>query len=179
MTFTPREFRDALGLFATGVAIITSEVDGVRLGSTVSSFNSVSLSPPLVLFSLARSAYSFASWKKASTFGITVLAEGQSHLATRFARAGEDKWRDTAPVRGITGVPLLPGLATFECEAYAHYDGGDHDIFVGRVLAIGASESQPLVFFDGRYRRLDQEGTIRTPPEADDWLHGWPKGGRR
>ena len=87
-TFTDREFRDALGLFATGVVVVTAEVDGVLLGSTVSSFNSVSLAPPLVLFSLARSARTLDLWLRAAHFGVTVLADDQVELSNRFARGG-------------------------------------------------------------------------------------------
>jgi flavin reductase (DIM6/NTAB) family NADH-FMN oxidoreductase RutF len=86
--------------------VVTSEVEGRLLGLTVSSFNAVSLAPPLILFSLARSAQTFPLWTKAPHFGITVLAEHESHLSNRFARGGADKWNGVAPLRGANGVPL-------------------------------------------------------------------------
>ena len=174
MNFTDREFRDALGQFATGVCVVTAEVDNTLLGSTVSSFNSVSLAPPLVLFSLARSALTLPLWLKATHFGVTVLAEGQSDMSNRFARGGADKWNGLAPLRGASGVPLLRGgLVTFECETYACYEGGDHEIVVGRVLSFTRTEAAPLLFHGGRYSRLHSDQPIETPPDAEVWLHGW------
>jgi flavin reductase (DIM6/NTAB) family NADH-FMN oxidoreductase RutF len=174
MSFTDREFRDALGQFATGVCVVTAEVDDTLLGSTVSSFNSVSLAPPLVLFSLARSALTLPLWLKATHFGVTVLAEGQSDMSNRFARGGADKWNGLAPIRGASGVPLLRGgLVTFECETYACYEGGDHEIMVGRVLSFTRIEAAPLLFHGGRYSRLHSDQPLETPPDAEVWLHGW------
>lgn len=174
MGFTEREFRDALGQFATGVTVVTSEVDGTLLGLTVSSFNAVSLAPPLILFSLARSAQTFPLWIKARYFGVTVLAEHESHLSNRFARGGADKWNGLAPLRGAKGIPLLRGgLVTFECATHAFYDGGDHEIVVGRVLSFSRNDGRPLLFHGGRYRRLHDDRPIETPPDADLWLPGW------
>src|SRR5690242_20483475 len=131
MTFTSSEFRKALGAFPTGVAVVTTRAPDGLLGMTVSSFNSVSLEPPLVLFSVARAVLSFAAWQVASAWGISVLGEVQDGLSTRFARAGGDKWVGFEPIIGVTGVPLIPGaVAHFECERYALYEGGDHAIFV-------------------------------------------------
>src|SRR6266542_1868219 len=139
MPITPDEFRKALGHFPTGVAVVTTRApDGLFQGMTVSSFNSVSLEPPLVLFSVARTVLSFSSWRAASTWGVSVLGETQDGLSTRFARSGGSKWSGIELITGATGVPLIPGaLAHFECERYALHDGGDHLIFVGRVLALG------------------------------------------
>jgi flavin reductase (DIM6/NTAB) family NADH-FMN oxidoreductase RutF len=174
MTFTDREFRDALGQFATGVCVVTAEVDNTLLGSTVSSFNAVSLAPPLILFSLARSALTLPLWLKARHFGVTVLAESQSDMSNRFARGGPEKWSGLAPLRGASGVPLLrDGLVTFECETYAFYEGGDHEIVVGRVLSFTRTETTPLLFHGGRYSRLHSDRAIETPPDTDVWLHGW------
>ena len=176
MSFDERQFRDALGQFATGVAVVTSQVDGVKMAMTVSSFNAVSLKPPLVLFSLARSAQSFDLWQKARSFGVMVLQEGQGPLSNRFARSGENKWDDIDVVTGVTEVPLLPTwLACFECTVYARYDGGDHEILVGEVVNLRSSSLQspgPLVFYRGRYRALSTEGGYGTAP-GDIWLHGW------
>ena len=174
MSFTDREFRDALGQFATGVAVVTAEVDGTLLGSTVSSFNSVSLAPPLILFSLARSAQTFSLWLQAKHFGITVLGESQNDVSNRFARRGAEKWSGLAPLRGARGVPLVRGgLVAFECEKYAFHEGGDHEIVVGRVLSFTRSEARPLLFYGGRYQRLHSDQPIELPPDLDVWLHGW------
>jgi flavin reductase (DIM6/NTAB) family NADH-FMN oxidoreductase RutF len=175
--FTPGEFRKALGHFPTGVAVVTARApDGLLLGTTVSSFNSVSLEPPLVLFSLARAALGFPAWQTAAAWGISVLDETQDGLSTRFAQARGAKWSGFEPIAGATGVPLIPGaLAWFECEQYAHHDGGDHVIFVGRVVALGrpaGAARHPLVFFAGRYHQI--EPPRRGASEDDErLLHGW------
>jgi flavin reductase (DIM6/NTAB) family NADH-FMN oxidoreductase RutF len=176
--FDSREFRNALGHFATGVAIVAANSHGQFLGTTISSFNSVSLTPPLILFSMARSALSLALWRGVERYGVTVLAEHQTELSNRFARAGVDKFRDLRLEVMENGSPLLPDwLAYFECEPYARYDGGDHEIFVGRVLAFRCrpqpEQSRPLVFYKGRYRALDSDINLASPPEVDIWLHGW------
>lgn len=177
-SFESREFRNALGLFATGVAVVTCVSEsGEALACTVSSFNSVSLDPPLVLFSLANSAVSIASWKQATHYGVTLLHNDQAELSNKFARPMTDKWKDVRPVEGpVTGVPMVPhAIAWFECESYRQYEGGDHTIFLGKVLSMHTrvhADSSPLVFFKGRYRSLSRE---IEPALADHalWLHGW------
>jgi flavin reductase (DIM6/NTAB) family NADH-FMN oxidoreductase RutF len=177
MTFSPDQFRKALGVFPTGVAVVTTRApDGLIQGMTVSSFNAVSLEPPLVLFSVARTVASFSAWQTATTWGISVLGETQDGLSTRFAQSGGGKWLGFEPISGATGVPLIPGaLAHFECERHAVHDGGDHLIFVGRVLALGrtaGSVSGPLVFFSGRYHQISQPR--QGASENDErLLHGW------
>jgi flavin reductase (DIM6/NTAB) family NADH-FMN oxidoreductase RutF len=164
--FDTREFRNALGSFATGVAVVCCVAkDGTPLASTVSSFNSVSLDPPLVLFSLANSALSLACWLETEYYTVSVLHMGQAPLSNRFAKAGADKWQDIQPLRGpLTDLPILPNaLAWFECAAYGQYAGGDHTIMVGRVLTFSGpveAEHQPLVFYKGRYRELAPEAAI-------------------
>lgn len=177
-SFTAQEFRAALGAFATGVTVITAVTpQGERIGTTASSFNSVSLDPPLVLFSIARSAKAFAAWQSVDSYAINVLSEHQDDISTRFARPLSDKWRGLEPIEGpAAGLPLLPeALASIECASYARYDGGDHVIMVGQVLSVHQDRlrSRPLVFFGGRYRQLGAEGQIPTPADADIWLHGW------
>jgi flavin reductase (DIM6/NTAB) family NADH-FMN oxidoreductase RutF len=177
MTFSPADFRKALGLFPTGVAIVSGRgPDGQLLGMTVSSFNSVSLDPPLVLFSVARSAASFAAWEAVPRFGISILARSQDDLSTRFAKSQGEKWALVRPIDGEHGVPLIPGaLAAFECERYAVHDGGDHAIFVGRVLsvrAVSAATAEPLVFYGGRYAGVDK-AQVDTSHIDGMLLHGW------
>lgn len=177
MTFIPGDFRKALSLFPTGVAIISARhPDGQLLGMTVSSFNSVSLDPPLVLFSVAKTAASFSSWEACTHYGVNVLARSQDDLSTRFAKSQGEKWALVRPMDGEHGVPLIPGaLANFECERYAVYEGGDHAIFVGKVLsikAVPAPTAEPLVFYGGRYCGIKH--SVDAPGAADGMqLHGW------
>jgi flavin reductase (DIM6/NTAB) family NADH-FMN oxidoreductase RutF len=176
VAFDEREFRNALGRFATGVAIVTTEVDGDRLGATISSFNSVSLKPALVLFSLARASRAREQWKRASAFAVSLLGEHQDALSNRFARAGGDKWAGIEDRRATNGCPLLPDwLAYFACEPYAVHDGGDHDLFVCRVtdFATRPSDDRPLVFYAGKYRGLRTDEARLIPPDDNMWLHGW------
>lgn len=157
----PKEFRRSLGEFATGVAVITAEgPDGGLIGMTMSSFNSVSVDPPLVLFSVDRRANSLPAMLEAKGFAVNVLAREQEDISNRFARALSDKWDQVKRSVGHAQAPLLTGaLAHFECEPWAHYDGGDHVIFVVRVLrhAVRAGSPAPLIFFRGRYRDLVDE----------------------
>lgn len=161
-----RAFRQALGEFATGVAVITAQGSGEELiGMTMSSFNSVSIDPPLVLFSVDRRANSLPAMLEAKGFAVNVLAREQEQISNRFARALSDKWVEVKRTVGHAQAPLITGaLAHFECEPYANYDGGDHVIFVVRVLrhAVRAGSPAPLVFFRGRYRDLIGE-TEREP----------------
>jgi flavin reductase (DIM6/NTAB) family NADH-FMN oxidoreductase RutF len=177
VSFDERRFRDALGAFPTGVAVITGmSEDGERVGMTVSSFNSVSISPPLVLFSVARRAHSFGIWTRMPRYAINILSQQQEEISNRFARALGDKWSGLLTLDGQTGLPLLPNaLAVFECVAYGRHDGGDHEIFVGRVQAFRTSphkQEQPLIFFGGRYRRLDA-GFGDLPPRDATIFDGW------
>ena len=160
--FTPREFRDALGLFPTGVAVVTTlNAKGERLGVTVSSFASVSLDPPLISFGLAKSAHSFGDWLATAHFAVNVLAEEQEHLSSKFARPLSDKWSDLSPRRGLViEAPLLEeALAWFECVKFAQYDGGDHLLILGRILSLARNPHEgkrPLVFFKSAYHRLGE-----------------------
>ncbi len=172
-----REFRNALGQFATGVAIVTAAVDGQRLGATITSFNSVSLDPPLVLFSLIRKSLGFEQWKKAKALCISILSESQRDLSNRFAKAGKDKWDGlTKIVDARNGAPMVPGvIAYFECEPERVCDGGDHEIFVCRVtdFHVKAGAQSSLIFFLGKYRHLQALDSDAGPPADNLWLHGW------
>lgn len=178
MTIEPRAFRDALGLFPTGVAIVTMRANnGERIGATVSSFNSVSLDPPLILFSIARSAKAFDAWAGASHFAVNILSESQSEVSNRFARALTDKWDGIAEPADSKSAPLIPlANACFSCECHARHDGGDHLILIGRVTSYTTTSGErprPLLFYRGRYRKLDPDVEIETPRGVDYSLHGW------
>ena len=175
MTFTERTFRDALGMFPTGVAVVTARgTDGNLQGVTVNSFNSVSLDPPLVLFSLSRKLYSLNVFLAARAFAINFLTEDQQHLSVRFNKALSNKWEQVTYKSGVTGAPvLLPVLAVLECLPYAQYDGGDHVIVVGRVEHIECQDCNlPLVYFRGRYHKLTSS-TIDTNEETGALFSGW------
>jgi flavin reductase (DIM6/NTAB) family NADH-FMN oxidoreductase RutF len=162
--FDPRLFRRALGQFATGVTVVTGRsFRGEKLGMTVSSFNSVSLSPPLILFSIDKRARSLPAFLELDGYAVNILSQDQAELSSRFAGPAGDKWTDVMHTTGHAGAPLLPGtLAHFECSAYACHDGGDHVIFVGHVLGFAWSEhTEPLVFFRGTLRDVHAP-TIRT-----------------
>lgn len=157
MTFDRKAFRLALSHFATGVAVTTARgLNDEAVGLTMSSFNSVSLDPPLVLFSVDRRARSLPAMLAAKGYAVNVLSRDQEGLAEVFARSLTDKWADVAHSLGHAEAPLLQGaLAHFECEPYAHHDGGDHVIFIGRVVRFrAAGADDPLVFFRGAYRGL-------------------------
>lgn len=146
---TARALRDALGRFATGVTVVTiASADG-PMGITANSFSSVSLDPPLVLWSPARSSSRFEQFATARFFAIHVIAADQSDLCMRFTRGGAGF--DGLDVGwNAAGVPLLNGtLARFECEQHATYEGGDHQIVVGRVQRVTTGEGAPLVFSRG------------------------------
>lgn len=149
------EFREALGCFPTGVAVVTAS-DGVGgfVGVTANSFNSVSLDPPLVLWSLARTARSRDAFVEAGWFAINILSSAQVDLSARFASKGVDKFSGVKVLRGLGGVALLSGCAArFQCRTFAIYEGGDHEIFVGEVLDFDYSGRPPLVFHRGAYAR--------------------------
>ena len=149
--------REALGCFVTGVTVITTrDGGGEPQGLTANSFSSVSLDPPLVLFSLARTADCFAVFESANAFAVNVLGADQEALSGRFATKDADKWSGAAWRPGPGGCPLLDGaIATFECRVAARHEGGDHVIYVGEVIAFTHDrDGDPLAFFRGRYARV-------------------------
>ena len=153
-SFSSQEFRAALGMFATGVTIVTARTsDGSVIGLTVNSFNSVSLDPPLVLWSLATAAASLPAFRAGSHYAINVLAAGQKALAERFALKGADRWAGVQFTDGMGGAPLLTGAcATFECFNRSRYEEGDHVIFVGEVeRCTWRDGASPLLFHGGRF----------------------------
>lgn len=156
-----RAFRRSLGEFATGVAVVTARGKGEELiGMTMSSFNSVSVDPPLVLFSVDRKSRSLPAMRDAKGFAVNVLAREQENISNQFARALTNKWDQVKTNVGYAEAPLIAGaLVHFECEPYANYDGGDHVIFVVRVVRHTARTDAPapLIFFRGCYRDLVDE----------------------
>jgi 3-hydroxy-9,10-secoandrosta-1,3,5(10)-triene-9,17-dione monooxygenase reductase component len=151
-----KEFRKALGAFTTGVTIVTTRTgDGKDHGLTANSFNSVSLDPPMVLWSLGRTSSNLSVFLQADRFAVHVLAVEQEALSNQFARSGTDKFSNCRVERGAGDVPLLDGcVARFECRVAHRYEGGDHVIFVGEVVSFDSFERAPLVFHSGRYGRV-------------------------
>lgn len=157
MTMDSREFRDALGCFATGVCVITANPEGQQpFGMTVNSFASVSLDPPLVLWSLQNNSEMFEVWERTTAFAVNILRADQQDLSNLYARKGDHLLEADHFTAGETGLPVLPhSLVSLECEVEATYPGGDHLIIVGRVLAMENRENgAPLVFCSGSYREL-------------------------
>jgi 3-hydroxy-9,10-secoandrosta-1,3,5(10)-triene-9,17-dione monooxygenase reductase component len=148
-----REFRNTLGAFTTGVTIVTTRAaDGTRVGVTATSFNSVSLEPPMILWSLAKSARSLAAFEAADCWAVHILAAHQDELSNRFARSGADKFSGLETELGLGGAPLLKDCASrLQCKTAFRYDGGDHLIFVGEVIAFDRSDLPPLIFHGGQY----------------------------
>ncbi len=160
--------RLAFGAFVTGVTIITTRTaSGEPIGLTVNSFNAVSLSPPLALWSLSRGAASFDAFVQASHFVVHVLAADQIALSQRFSRTGGDKFAGLAWRKALADMPLLNGTAaSFVCRNAEQFPGGDHLIFVGEIVSFERSERAPLVYASGKYARLYEDAIA--PPEGGD-----------
>jgi flavin reductase (DIM6/NTAB) family NADH-FMN oxidoreductase RutF/DNA-binding MarR family transcriptional regulator len=151
--FDSRAFRRALGNFATGVTIMTATApSGVRAGVTANSFNSVSLEPPLILWSIDKRSSSLEVFQQASHFAVNVLAADQIDLSNQFARPRDDKFEGVTFDSGIGGAPLFPDCAArFQCELHQQVDGGDHVILIGKVLAFDDLGRSPLLYHQGAY----------------------------
>ncbi|WP_136418312.1 MULTISPECIES: flavin reductase family protein [Oxalobacteraceae] len=151
--FETRQFREALSQFATGVTIITTCLpDGSFLGLTASSFNSVSLDPPLVLWSLSQGASSLPVFTGNSHYVINVLAGDQASLAERFAMRIDNRFEGVDFDLSRTGLPIVKGVAAwFECHNRSRYPEGDHVIFVGEVERCDVSPKPALVFHGGKF----------------------------
>lgn len=151
-----RAFRHALGAFATGVTVITTrDPQGRPVGLTANSFNSVSLDPPLVLWSLALQSTNLPAFRQARSWAVHILAADQEDMSSRFASAGADKFAGLEVRDGPEGAPLIEGCAArFGCATAFEHEGGDHAIFIGRVIDFMAREALPLVFHAGQYRQL-------------------------
>lgn len=154
--FDPRDFRNALGLFATGVTIVTTRTSaGEPIGLTANSFSSVSLSPPLVLWSLSLRSPNLPNFLQATHFAINVLARDQIELSQRFAKPMPNKFEGVVHNPSANGMPLLDGVAAhFECRTEARHYSGDHVIFIGHVLHYSHTDRDALGYFRGRYAAM-------------------------
>jgi len=157
LSFTTRDFRDALAQFATGVTVICAPgPQGRYVGFTANSFNSVSLDPPLIIWSLDRRAVGLEAFENAERYAINVLAHDQVELARRFSRPHVDRFAGVAYRLGGGGVPLIDGcVAWFECRHHARHRTGDHMLFVGEVETCARTKGRGLVFHHGRFGTTD------------------------
>ncbi len=152
----PAHFREVLGHFSTGVVVVTATHEGAPVGMSAQSVVSLSLEPPLVLFCPARSSTTWPRVRAAGCFAVNILAGDQQELSVAFSRSGTDKFAGVAWEPGRTGSPLLAGaLGHVECTLEHVYDGGDHEIVVGRVIDLAIRrDASPLIFFRGAYASL-------------------------
>lgn len=164
-----KEFRNALGAFVTGVTIVTTrDAEGRPVGLTANSFNSVSLDPPLVLFSLALDSANLPAFRQAESWAVHILSVDQQDLSNRFASRGADKFSGLDFADGPEGAPLLPGCtARFGCKATFEYEGGDHAIFVGEVIDFTKSDSLPLAYHGGRYSHVREPAAPAVPDDLE------------
>ena len=147
------QFKAALSHFASGVTIVTTELDGKPYGMTVASFASLSLRPPLVLICIEKSVKTHDAIAAAKKFGVSILADDQHDISGRFASKSEDKFSGVDIVQG--SVQLIAGaLSTLECNVTDQFPGGDHSIFVGEVVAVGTREGAPLVYYRSAYHDI-------------------------
>ena len=158
-SFDSSWFRAALGQFATGVTVVTARSDsGALVGLTVNSFSSLSLDPPLVLWSLVSSSSSAAAFREAPHFAINILSDQQVEVSQRFASKVPNKFGAVEVGEGVGGSPLITGCAAwFECSTESMQEAGDHILFIGRVQRFSRADRKPLIFCAGKYLFVDGE----------------------
>jgi flavin reductase (DIM6/NTAB) family NADH-FMN oxidoreductase RutF len=175
MSFSPREFRDALGLFPTGVAVVTTcGADGKLAGVTVNSFTSVSLDPPLILVCLARNIRSFELFAGATHFAVSLLREDQRDISGLFASTAAEKFAGLEHRVGrLAPCPIIhPNLVAFECETHARHEAGDHIVLIGKVITFERAENaapRPLLYYRGKYRELSDEPAAPAAFRLESW----------
>lgn len=167
--FDLREFRAALGAFPTGVTIVTTRgADGTHIGLTVNSFNSLSLEPPLILWSLSAGSPRLAVFEAASHFAVNILCEDQAEISQHFASRIVDKFEGVEVSPGAGGAPLIAGCSAWlECRNYSRQKGGDHVLFIGEVERFSHSNRKPLIFSNGKYLFSDRQS------DAPGLYMGW------
>ncbi|HUD16938.1 MAG TPA: flavin reductase family protein [Acidimicrobiales bacterium] len=148
-------FREVLGHFATGITIVTASEDGEPVGFSCQSFSALSLDPPMVILAPAKSSTSWPRIAEAGAFAVNILAEHQEAICLNFAVSGGDKFDGVAWTAGTTGAPLIKGsLATIECTLGAIYEGGDHELVTGHVVAMEVGSGSPLLFYRSGFGRF-------------------------
>ncbi len=156
MALDPRDIRNVMGHFATGVTVITTKDKTEKpFGLTVNSFTSLSLNPPLVVVCIDRTVDCYPCFEESKLFAVNILSEEQEELSRRFATKGIEKFEGIKWHRGKNSVPLLDGtLGALECNVAQSYEGGDHTIYLGEIVTATAFGDRPLLFFKGKYHRL-------------------------
>ncbi|WP_313620602.1 flavin reductase family protein [Achromobacter sp.] len=154
----PLRFREALGHYASGITVITSNIEGEPIGFTCQSFHSVSMNPPLVSFNVMSVSGSYPKIRQAGRFAVNILSDEQVGISNQFAQRGVDKWRGVEWKESPLGNPLIAGsLHWLDCEIHAEHAAGDHLIVIGEVKALDlhvAACTQPLLYFKGQYRNI-------------------------
>ncbi len=159
MAVSGEEFRRALRSWASGVTVVTAHHEGVGRGMTVSSFASVSLSPPLVSVCLATGAGTLRCVQQSGAFGVNILASEQEVLSEHFASDAVDRFAGIATRNGRDGVPLIEGaLCQLECRVFARHVLGDHELVVGEVMAVHCVPGSPLAYYEGTYGTFEPDG---------------------
>ena len=160
----PLSFREALGHYASGITVITSHLDDEPIGFTCQSFYSVSMSPPLVSFSVMSSSASYPKIRQAGRFAVNILSGEQVRISNQFARRGTDKWHGVEWQTSPLGNPIIAGsLHWLDCEIHAEHAAGDHLIVIGEVKALNLQEAaatQPLLYFKGQYCNLAAHSAV-------------------
>lgn len=151
-----KAFRDALGRFLTGIAVVaTHDPEGKRIGMTINTLVSVSLDPPLVLYCLGRDSMNFETYSTAESFAFNILKEGDEAVSNRFIVKGEDRFAGLESEVGVSGAPILANaLAVVDCRRERVIDAGDHVVVVGRVVDTRSADGRPLAYFKGGYGKL-------------------------
>ena len=154
--FDPDALRDVLGHFATGVTVITTLGDGgAPVGLAVNSFASVSLDPPLVLWSLALKSPSLGAFRRHPSFAINIMCDRSKDVALNFATPSDSKFANVSWVPGLNGIPILDDVAAvLECNIENRIPAGDHEIYLGRVCSFAKAEKSPLLFHKGKFSRI-------------------------
>lgn len=158
MTVSPEEFRQIAGSFSTGVTIVTTVYEGQPAGLTANAFTSVSLDPLLVLVCVEKQVHSHDAIDLSGIFAVNILTQEMRSVSDLFARRGatpQERFEAVVHTTSVTGAPILTGtLGWFDCHVTHRYSGGDHTIFVGKVVAAAKGDGQPLIFFQSHYAKL-------------------------
>src|SRR4029077_10522409 len=155
MAMDEAAFKFAMSHFASGVTVVTTEHEGKTFGMTVASFASLSLHPPLVLICIEKNVKTHDAIVSAGKFGVSILRSDQQEVSSRFASRAEDKFSGVEVRRGALGMPLIAGaLTTLECSVENRLPGGDHSIFIGKVVDAQTTEGVPLIYFRSGYREM-------------------------
>jgi flavin reductase (DIM6/NTAB) family NADH-FMN oxidoreductase RutF len=152
----PRALRDVLGQFATGVTVITTTGEnGAPVGMAANSFASVSLDPPLVVWSLALKSPSLSAFRRSGTFAINIMCDQSKDLALQFSRPSPDKFAGVDWREGVDGCPVLDGAAAvLQCRTQSRIPGGDHEMYLGRVIQFTNAGKRPLIFHQGSFAEI-------------------------